>query len=79
MSKWQYVAMFETGEKGKNYFKFLQIEAPDGYILPPIIEASIPHQGIVQFIYAPDQESIAKAFNTSQQNVSRWLKNRANQ
>ena len=71
MSKWQYVAMFTTGTKGNNYFKFAYLQVEDGLIAPPII----PING-VDYVYAPDQLSIAKAFNTSQQNVSRWLKNK---
>lgn len=75
--KAQYVAMFENGERGKNFFRFAYIEYPDtpNYIPPPKLELGVPMHGIHEFVLAEDQAAIARAFNTSQQNVSRWMHN----
>lgn len=71
MARTQYVAMFETGERGRNYFRFAYLEHDDGEIPPPVIPI-----GKAEYVYAQDQQEIAHAFGTSQQNVSRWLKNK---
>jgi hypothetical protein len=77
MSKARYAAMYETGEKGKNYFRFVYLEFPDGMIPPFKIEMGVPQHGVHEFGLADDQHALASIFSTSQQNVSRWLKNKA--
>jgi hypothetical protein len=73
----QYVAMFETGQKGQNFFRFAYLEIPEGYMVPPVIKIGIPKLSgsMADFVYAPDQAWMAKVFRTSQQNISRWMKN----
>jgi len=76
MRRAQYVAMYETGERGGNYFRFVYLDFPEGFIQPLVLELGVPLDGVHKFVWADDQHAIALAFNTSQQNVSRWMKNR---
>lgn len=69
--EWQYVALFETGKKGQQYFKFAYLYCEAGSIAQPVITI-----GGIEYAYVPDQNWIAKTFNISQQQVSRWLKNK---
>lgn len=77
MTKIRYAALFETGTKGRKFFRFAYLELPSvEYIPPPVLELCVPTKGLHTFAYAPDQSYLAKAFKTSQQNISRWLKNK---
>lgn len=71
MSRSQYVALFETGKKGANYFRFAYLEYDDGLIPPPKVSV----HG-VEYTYSPNQYTTALIFKTTQQNVSRWMKNK---
>lgn len=75
----RYVALYETGERGGNYFRFVRLEFPDGMIPPPMIEMSVPHHGIHVFTYlhADTQAAIGSLFGIPQQTVGRWLKREA--
>lgn len=53
-----------------------------GIILPPIIKGSVdnlspsdPHYSEVEFVLVDSQQSAAKSFSTSQQQIARWIKN----
>lgn len=63
----RYVAMYETGEKGKNYFVFVYLETPVDYLPPPLLDLGVPLNGIHTFVWADDEAAIARAFHTSQQ------------
>ena len=75
--KARYAALYRTGRRGGNYFKFMYLDYPDELMPPPIIRMGKPMEGIHEFVWADDQHSLALAYDTSQQNISRWLKNTA--
>lgn len=65
----QYVALFKL--QTDNFFRSAYLDFERGLILSPIINI-----GGVEYIYSPNQYTIAKTFKTSQQNVSRCMKNK---
>lgn len=71
----RYVALYEAG--GKSYFRFVHVEFPDGMIPPPKIGMGVPRGGVHEFALADTQEEIAALFRTTQQSVSRWMRNQA--
>lgn len=53
-----------------------------GVLLPPIIKGNVdnlspndPYYSEVEFVLVDSQQSAAKSFNTSQQQIARWVKN----
>lgn len=71
----RYVALYRDG--ANSYFRFVHVQFPDGMIPPPTINMGVPHSGVHEFGRADTQEEIALLYDTTQQSVSRWMKNQA--
>jgi hypothetical protein len=72
----RYVALYHRSpELGGNYFRVVDIDFPAGMIPPPTLRMHVPLSGTHDFVWAPTQDDAAQAFSTSQQNVSRWMRN----
>lgn len=80
--KTRYVAMYKTGAKGQDYFKFIYLAWPRWLMPPPIIEMTeqdgfkiYGKNRLIEFVRADTQAEIAQAFGIKQQAVSRYMRN----
>lgn len=78
----QYVAMYKTGTRGREYFKYISLGYPRWLIPPPVIDMIeqdyFKRDGknmVVRYVMANTQAEIAQAFGIKQQQVSRYMKN----
>jgi len=69
----RYAALYRKG--ADSYFRFVHIDFPDGMVPPPTIGMGVPHGGVHVFGLADTQEEVAGMFGTTQQSVSRWMRN----